>query len=100
MVARVEGAHELTDFTLLCISCSFMRSSDDQVESVKKGLGEQKCDLFTRLAIFQQSLPMLERKDRGHVRAQPLLHSLHVLNERAASAVEGDSAVLRQASRP
>src|SRR5260370_24202492 len=55
MVSRAEGAHELTDFTLLCISCSAICSSDDRVESVKKVLDEQKCALFTCLAIRQQS---------------------------------------------
>jgi hypothetical protein len=55
MVSRVEGAHERTDFPLLCIFCSALCSSDNQVESVKKVSGEQKRALFTRLAIRQQS---------------------------------------------
>ena len=55
MASRAEGAHELTDFTLLCISCSAICSSDDRVESVKNVLDEQKCALFTCLAIRQQS---------------------------------------------
>ncbi len=55
MVSQAERAHELTDFTLLCIFCSAICSSDDQVESVKNVLDEHKCALFTRLAIHQQS---------------------------------------------
>ncbi len=71
MVSGAEGAHELTDFTLLCIFCSTICSSDDQVESVKKVLDEQKCALFTRLAIGQQSpyLNGIDRRWRGDLRS-------------------------------
>ena len=55
MALRVEEAHELTDFLLLCIFCSVICSCNDQVESVKKVSGEQKRALFTRLTIRQQS---------------------------------------------
>jgi hypothetical protein len=38
MVSRAEGAHELTDFTLLCIFCSAICSSDDQAKSARNVL--------------------------------------------------------------
>jgi len=56
MALRVEDAHELTAFSLLCIFCLVTCPSDNQVESVKKVLNKQKRALSTGFAIRQQSL--------------------------------------------
>ena len=55
MESRAEEAHELTDFYTFCIFCLATYSFNDRVEGVRKVLYKQKCALFTRLAIRQQS---------------------------------------------
>jgi hypothetical protein len=53
---QAEDAHELTAFSPLCIFCLATYSSNNQVESVKEVLNEQKRALSTGFAIGQQSL--------------------------------------------
>ena len=55
MALQAEDAHELTAFPPLCIFCLATCSPNNQVESVKKVLNEQKCALSTGFAIGQQS---------------------------------------------